>query len=186
MSVQICRPDVSDLDVMVFGRTVHPELLTLHERTTVQQCGFHAQIAICDVGHLIQWRAGDQTLCELLAPRGLAVPRQQRLFDKKVRGSRDESLWLPCGASYQLSFQVEQLPPDVFLQLHEEFSTDYRKATLGHVFVATNRLAPPAISYVQADLFPRSLLVHAFHTFPENCAVVKTQSLFELPAELFQ
>lgn len=182
MSVQVFRPDVADLNVMIFGRPIHPELLVFHERTTIAQSGFHAQIALCDVGHLIQWQSREQTLCEIVASRELALPRQRRLFDRKLRGCRDESLHIPNGASYQLSFQVEHLSPDIFLQLHAEFLTDCHKATLGHVFATNNRLAPPAISYLQADLFPRSLLVHAFHTFPENCAVVKTQSLIELPA----
>jgi hypothetical protein len=34
---------------------------------------------------------------------------------------------------------------------------------------------------VQTEERPGSLLVHAFHTFPDNRAVVKTQSLFEVP-----
>jgi hypothetical protein len=33
---------------------------------------------------------------------------------------------------------------------------------------------------VQTDVWTHSLLIHAFHTFPEDCAIVKTQSLFEL------
>jgi hypothetical protein len=32
---------------------------------------------------------------------------------------------------------------------------------------------------IQAELASDSLTVHAFHTFPENLTVLKTQSLFE-------
>ena len=56
-----------------------------------------------------------------------------------------------------------------------------RRVPLAVITNCSARLAPAAVSYLQLDLFPRSLLVHAFHTFPENCAVVKTQTLIELP-----
>lgn len=180
MNVEFVRPDVSELNLAVLGRSVHPELFVIYERTSVVQDGFQARLAICEAGHLLELRTPQQTLCEIIAPKGQSLPHRERLFDKKLRGSRDESLWLPGGIGYQLSFQVERLDPDVYLQLHEEFSTDCRKATLGRMFDPPNRLAPAAVSYLQLDLFPRSLLVHAFHTFPENCAVVKTQTLIEL------
>ncbi len=180
MNVGFVRPDVSELGLAVLGRCVHPELLTLRERATITHSGFTAQVAICDAGHLIELRTAGQILCEIVAPLGQALPRQNRLFEKKLRGGRDHSLWLPGGIGYHLSFHVERLDPELYLHLHDEFSCDCRKATLGHVFAASNRIAPAAISYLQADLFPQSLLVHVFHTFPENCAVVKTQTLIEL------
>ena len=181
MKVSSVRPDVSELNLAVLGRSVHPELFAIYERTSVVQEGFRATLAICDAGHLLELRTQHHTICEIVCPKGQTLPHRQRLFDKKLRGSRDEVLVLPGGVSYQLSFQVERLDPQVYLHLHEEFSTDCRKATLGRMFDPTNRLAPAAISYLQVDLFPRSLLVHAFHTFPENCAVVKTQTLIEQP-----
>lgn len=180
MTVGFVRPDVSELNLAVLGRSVHPELLVIYERTSVVQEGFRANLAICEAGHLLELRTPRQTLCEIIAPKDQSLPHHDRLFEKRLRGSRDESLRMPGGIGYQLSFQVERLDPDVYLQLHEEFMSDCRKATLGRVFDPPNRLAPAAISYLQVDLFPRSLLVHAFHTFPENCAVVKTQTLIEL------
>ena len=181
MNVGFVRPNVSELNLALFGRSVHPELLVIYERTTVAQDGFSAHVAICDAGHLLELRAAGHTLCEVMAPREQPLPHRERLFERKLRGSRDESLMLPGDVGYHLGLQVERLNHEVFLHLHDEFSGDCHKATLGHIFATPNRLAPAAISYLQVDLFPRSLLVHAFHTFPESCAVVKTQTLIELP-----
>ncbi|MBM3970405.1 MAG: DUF2617 family protein [Planctomycetes bacterium] len=181
MTVGFVRPDVSELKLSILGRSVHPELLVVYERTSVVRDDFQLYLAICEAGHLLELRTPHQTLSEIVAPNGQSLPHRERFFDKKLRGSRDESLRLPGGVGYQVSFQVERLNPEVYLQLHEECSVDCRKATLGRMFDPPNRLAPAAVSYLQLDLFPRSLLVHAFHTFPENCAVVKTQTLIELP-----
>ena len=38
-----------------------------------------------------------------------------------------------------------------------------------------------AISYINGETRDRSLLVQAFHTFPDDYAIVKTQSLFQVP-----
>ena len=181
MSVRFVRPDVSELSLAIFGRSVHPELFAIQEQTIVAQDGFVARIAITNAGHVLQLKSSQHVLCEVVAPHKQPLPSRNRLFDKKLRGNRDESLSMPGGVSYHLSFQVERVDPEIYLRLHEEFSTDCGKATLGHMFTPPNRLAPAAISYLQVDLFPRSLLIHAFHTFPENCAVVKTQTLIELP-----
>jgi hypothetical protein len=37
---------------------------------------------------------------------------------------------------------------------------------------------------IRTEVSRESILVYAFHTFPEHCAIVKTQSLFELSDRL--
>jgi len=79
-----------------------------------------------------------------------------------------------------MSFQVERLHPDIFQKLHEELLADCAQTALAHSFPTGNRLAPGALSLIRTEVTSDSLLVHAFHTFPDNDAVVKTQSLFEI------
>jgi hypothetical protein len=38
-----------------------------------------------------------------------------------------------------------------------------------------------ALSYINVESRDRSLLVQAFHTFPDDYAIVKSQSLFKVP-----
>jgi hypothetical protein len=75
---------------------------------------------------------------------------------------------------------VEVLDREVYLRFHEELLSDCDRAALALRFPAGNRLAPGPLSLIQTDSSADSLLVHAFHTFPENCAIVKTQTLFEI------
>ena len=46
-------------------------------------------------------------------------------------------------------------------------------------FLPHHRLAVAPLSHIAVEARARSLLIHAFHTFPDDCAIVKTQSLFE-------
>ena len=43
------------------------------------------------------------------------------------------------------------------------------------------RMALGARSYINVETRSRSMLVQAFHTFPDDYAIVKSQSLFEAP-----
>ena len=50
-----------------------------------------------------------------------------------------------------------------------------------HTFNSSGRMALGAISYIHVETRNRSMLVQAFHTFPDDYAIVKVQSLFEVP-----
>lgn len=56
---------------------------------------------------------------------------------------------------------------------------DAQRADLAYHFVSESRLTPGALSIIDYEANQSSLLIHAFHTFPDELAVVKTQSLFE-------
>jgi hypothetical protein len=180
MSVGFARPDVSNLVFHLYGRTVHPELFRVHAETEYVLDRFTAVLRLCDAGHMIVFHTRGQTLTEVAADGDQPLPQRKRLLERKLRGCRDDSVRFECGLKYQVSYQLEKVDPDVFLCLHEELWHDCAKADLSHRFPAATRLAPGPVSLMRTETGPRSLLVHAFHTFPEECAIVKTQSLFEL------
>ena len=47
-------------------------------------------------------------------------------------------------------------------------------------FRPTNRLSPPPISHIHIDSNSRSLSIQVFHSFPEERAIVRTQSRYEI------
>lgn len=74
---------------------------------------------------------------------------------------------------------VERLDPEVFTEIQTELQMDARRAAVACEFPAAHRMQTAPLSVIQADANGRSLAVHAFHTFPENAAVVRTQTLYE-------
>jgi hypothetical protein len=63
----------------------------------------------------------------------------------------------------------------------EELTADGERQGLLHTFDASGRMRLGALSYINVETRNRSMLVQAFHTFPDDYAIVKSQSLFELP-----
>lgn len=180
MNVDLARSDVSELVFHLYDRSVHPELFDTFAAGEIWHDAWSAVVRICRTGHTVSFKSRGHWVTEVTAARGNPLPQNRRLVDKPLRGCRDTSHRFQSGLVYQASFQLEQLDPEVFLNLHEELLVDCRTADLAHRFPTVNRLAPGPLSLIRVEPAAGSLLVHAFHTFPECSAVVKTQSLFEL------
>lgn len=181
MSVGFARPDVSQLVFRVFDRSVHPELLRTHATWSAGQSEFTVRAGICDAGHVVAVRLRTGTLTEVALPVDHPLPTERCRLEKPMGGSRSATLELAeLGVRMQLHHQVETVEPEVFLNLHEELLHDCRGAELAHTFTSINRFAPAAISLLRVDAQRDHLLVHAYHTFPDTCAIVRTQSLLEL------
>ena len=179
MAVSLIRPDVSELVFHLFHRSVHPELFAIRVAGTIVHDEYEALICLCDAGHFVSFRCGDQTITEVLASGGHALPQQRRLYGRKMRGSRNESRVFEDGLRYQTCYQAETLDAEVFARTHEELALDCLGADLAFRFPPSNRLAPSPLSLVRIDAQNDGLLLHAYHTFPGCRSVVRTQSLFE-------
>ncbi len=179
MSLTFVRPDVSDLVFHLYGRSIHPELFQSYAVAEMQQANFRAVARICEPGHVLTLEYRDQVITEVTTSRHRTLPERKRVLDYRLRGNRDHTFAFDHGVKYHASFQLERLNRDVFASLHDELLSDCNRVKLAHCFPPENRLSPGPLGLLQTDVSADSLLIHSFHTFPENSAVVKTQSLFE-------
>ena len=85
------------------------------------------------------------------------------------------------GACYQMCFQLETVAPELFWTFQQELCADGGRNGLLHRFEAGSRMALGAISWISLETRSKSLHVQAFHTFPDDLAIVKSQTLFETP-----
>lgn len=179
--VLTARPKVAELAFQLYGRALHPELFQVFQSRTVERGGFKAKIEITSAGHVVTWRYGGLTLTEVAASAQHPLPQKRRLIHHKLRGERTDGLECRGGVRYQMSFQLEPVVPEVFWTFQQELAHDGERQGLIHRFDASGRMALGALSYIHVETRNRSLLVQAFHTFPDDYAIVKTQSIFELP-----
>lgn len=175
------RPRVTELAFQLFGRPLHPELFKTHQRRTIERGGYTATIEITSAGHLITWRYGGITLSEVAATANHPLPKQRRLMSYKLRGQRSDRLECRGGVTYETSFQLEPVEAEIFFTFQQELAHDGQRQGLLHTFDAVGRLGIGALSYINVETRNRSMLVQAFHTFPDDLAIVKSQSAFQLP-----
>lgn len=175
------RPKVAELQFQLYGRVLHPELFEVYQSRTVKRGGYEARIDITSAGHVVTWRYDGLTLTEVAAASNHPLPERRRLLKYRLQGDRTDQLECRGGVTYQVSFQLETIEPEVFWTFQKELSKNGKRKGMLQTFQSSGRLALGALSYINIETRDRSLLTQAFHTFPDDCAIVKVQSLFSLP-----
>jgi hypothetical protein len=182
MNVFVMRPRVSDLVFQLYGRPLHPELFDILAVRKIQREDYDLTVRITRTGHVISWQNRDVHLTEVAAAVEEPLPDRRRLLGYRLRGEHSGTVACARGVQYQMSFQVEVLPPEIFLHVHDEILADGGKRGLLHHFQPNHRLAVAPLGYVSVEARVGCLFLSSFHTFPDEYAVVKSQSLIEKKA----
>ncbi len=175
------RPKVAELAFHVFSRSLHPELYTIHTSRRIERSEYEAQIDITNCGHVITWNSGGVIICEVATSAHQPLPKRRCLLSKPLKGSRTERAKVRGGITYRTHFQLEPVEPDLFWMVQQQLGNGPTEGLL-HTFDSSGRMAFGALSYVNIETRRRSMLVQAIHTFPDDYAIVKVESLFSLPS----
>jgi hypothetical protein len=165
----------------VFGRTLHPELFQIYQTRSIERGDYQATLSITSAGHVVSWKYKGLTLTEVAASAQHPLPQIRRLMSYNLKGERSDRINCRGGIRYQTSFGLETVDPQLFWNFQEELSLDGVQNGLLHRFDSSGRIALGAMSYINFESRNRTLVVRAFHTFPDDYAIVKSQSLFEIP-----
>lgn len=116
---------------------------------------------------------------EVAAGLTIRCRQRRRLMSYRLKGERTDRIRF-AGLSYEMSFSLE--PAD-----HEQFAVGVHRVNAGgnatrmlQRFEPSGRFETGALSYVNIELRDKSLCVQAFHTFPDDSAVLKIQSWYRL------
>jgi hypothetical protein len=179
MGVSFGRSRVADLAFQVFARAIHPDWFSVRAHRRITQEGWEADIRIIEGGHAVIFRSGAVRLTEVLAGPETLLPEPGLLFHSRVRHERTASLQPGGALAYQTCFEVERVDAEIFAHLCDEITLDATRGTLFHAFAPASRMTPAPISRIHIEPHVKGLSIHAFHTFPDELAIVRTQSLFE-------
>ena len=175
------RPKIAELVFQLYGRALHPELFEVYNTRNIARGDYTATVSITSTGHVVTWRYRGLTLAEVATSAHHPMPEKRRLLGYKLKGQRSDRVECRGGATYKVQFSLEPVEPDVFWTFQKELSLGGANEGMLHRFDASGRMALGALSYINVESRDRSLLVQAFHTFPDDYAIVKSQSQFEIP-----
>jgi len=176
------RPKVAELVLQLYGRPLHPELFEAYSSRDIKRGDYEARVQITGAGHVVTWRYAGLTLTEVATSAHHPLPKRRRLLSYRLKGQRSDYVECRGGVTYQVNFQLETLEPEIFWTFQEELSHDCQREGLFYKFDSSGRMALGAVSYIHVETRSRSMLVQAFHTFPDDYAIVKSQSLIQLPS----
>jgi hypothetical protein len=158
--------------------------------------GYEAMVAITSAGHVVHWRHRGLTLTEVCASSHQPLPQRRRLMSHRLEGERTDRVECRGGVVYETTIVLEHASPEALFAYQHEFDLmNLQKGALPlgeggesnglvHRFEASGRagVSMGALSFVDVQSRDRSLRIRALHTFPDDCAIVKTESVFRLPA----
>jgi hypothetical protein len=179
MAVSSGRAPVANTAFQVFAKAIHPDWFAVRGHRRLTQDAWEADVRIIEGGHAILFRSGTVRLTEVLAGPETILPEPGLLFQSTLKRERSANLQPSGVVEYQTCFEVERVDSAVFAHLCDEMTLDATRGRLFHRFAPSNRLAPAPISLIHVEARTRGLSVLAFHSFPDERAIVRTQSLFE-------
>lgn len=179
MHLGFVRPSVAEGSVRVYERALHPELFDAYVTGRVATKKFRTVVMICEAGHLAQFTYGDHTVAEVTGPGKRSLPPTGLREQHALPQGKELSLELDGPVHYHFTGHVDRVDEEVFARINTELEADARSAFLCYQFPRGNRLNAGPMSIVNVEGSATSLIIHSFHTFPEELSILRTQSLFE-------
>jgi hypothetical protein len=178
-SAQIAQ--AADLYLFLIDRPLHPELFRHFADYRVRQARYHADVWITGLSHVITMTCGSQSLSEVVAPETNLTSARGVLTRFRMKGERDLDKQCHEEWNYMVSTQVEGMDEALYKSVHDDL---VRYATRRGWFCeyepwGEGNLLP--FTYIDHEARDREFHVHAFHAFPHERTIVKTQTIIELP-----
>lgn len=174
------RPKIAELVYQLYARSLHPELFESHQSHTVERGGYKATIQITSAGHVVCWQYGNLTLTEVAAGAQHPLPKLRRLMSYRLKAERTDRIEVRPGITYEMAFALEPADREKFAAYQRELSLAGARRGMLQRFEPSGRLNAGALSYVNVDSRDKTLCIQAFHTFPDDCAVLKIQSWYRI------
>ena len=174
------RQRVEELQFCLYQRGLHPELFQIHRVKRIAQQRYQAEVWVVGLAHVVTVQSGDQVLTELITEDNELLPKAGLAASFKFRGERDHAQSFPNGMKYILSTQVERMTTQLFPATHRDY---VHYAQNRGLFVSFDEWAHdglPPFSFVDFDARDHEFHVHAFHAYPDELTLLKTQSIFEI------
>ena len=173
---------IDDLHFFLYHRALHPELFHIHHVRQLSQKRYTAEIWVTGLSHIVMVMAKDQVITELTASDSDMLPKVGLMTRFRFRGEKDHSQGFDRGMQYIMSSQVERMTPNLFAASHRDLIRYACKRGILCTFPdwAEGELEP--FTFIDYECRDAELHVHAFHAFPGESTLLKTQSIFELAA----
>lgn len=183
-NMKLRRPLVKELVFQAYTRPLHPELFVIRGRERVQKLGHDVTAQLTEAGHVVIWSSQGRYFTEVLTAADIILPEKKLLEYRVLSGFGPIYQEVPArgdqpGYHYHACFQSEILEWPDFCRAHDEIEADSKKRGMLVRLPTKRSRAYPPLGFLVIEGHPDCLLIHAFHTFPDEQTVVKSQSLIE-------
>ncbi len=170
-----------DLNLVVFDRPLHPELFRHAGDHRVVQTRYHADVWVVGLGHVVTVTTGPSSITEVVTADHEILPTRGVVTRFRMKGERDLEKTAPEGWRYLVSSQVETMDEPLYKSVHADLLKHAAKRGWFYLYENWGEGDQVPFSYLDHEARDGEFHVHAFHAFPHERTLVKTQTIFELP-----
>ena len=170
------------LTLLLYQRTLHPELFKILASEQVSRRAYEADIWLVEGGHVITFTSGKNTLTEVIVSNPDASGLTDRGLVQSIpcRGEKYHEMTAGSNVRYMISTQEEQLTQTLYDATKHEISSYAAKRELMTAETPATSETGATLSVLDIERRSHELLVQSFHLFDENQMVIKTQAIIEV------
>jgi len=173
----------ADLNFFLYRRALHPELFNIHLDKHLEYSNFQADIWVTGLSHLVTLQSNGTMVTELTAAPSELLTDRNLVTQFRFRGERDYSQAFSGGMRYILSTQVERMSSNVFPSTHRDLLRYAERRGMYTIFEEWGHEGLAPLTFIDFEAREREFHIHAFHVFPAERTILKTQSIFEKEPE---
>jgi hypothetical protein len=168
------------LTLLLYQRTLHPELFKILATERVSRRAYEADIWLVEGGHVISLTAGKNTLSEVIVTNNEPLTDRGLLQSIPCRGEKYHEMTAGPNIKYMISTQEEQLTQTLYDATKHEIATYASRRELMNAETPATQETGAVLSVLDIERRSHELLVQSFHLFDENQMVIKTQAIIEV------
>ncbi|MBN1124778.1 MAG: DUF2617 family protein [Sedimentisphaerales bacterium] len=170
---------VSELAFSLYQRPLHPELFDIYSRRHLKTEKYETILWATGCSHVVSVFSGDLCLTELISLPGQLLPKRGLIERFRFQGRKNHKCTLSRGLSYMTDFQVEKMSPNLYRKSHTDLERFARNRGMFVRFPKQSVEGLEPFSYIDFEARRDELHIHAFHAFPDQVTIIKTQSLVD-------
>ena len=168
------------LTLLLYSRTLHPELFKILASERLTRRAYEADIWLVEGGHVISFTAGKHTLTEVILTSGEPMTDRGLLQTIPCRGEKYHEMSAAGNIRYMISTQEEQLSQTLYEATKSEIACYAAKRELMTAELPGTQEVGASLSVLDIERCSHELRVQSFHLFDENLMVIKTQAIIEV------
>ena len=167
------------LTLLLYQRTLHPELFRILGTEKVSRRAYDAEIWLVEGGHVTTFTSGKNTLTEVIITGNEEFTDRGLLQKVPCRGEKYHET-ASANIRYMISTQEEQLTQTLYEATKHEIATYAARRELMTAETPAGSERGATLSVLDIERRSHELLVQSFHLFDENLMVLKTQAIIEV------
>ncbi len=172
---------VADLKFALYHRPLHPELFRIHQSRHIERGTYQADIWVNGLSHVLTVQSAGRCVTEVTTDDLEVLPQNGLITSFQFRGERDHMEEFDDGMRYILSTQVERMNQNLFHASHRDllhYAGSRGLLVTFNEWAGDDELVP--FSFIDHEARDREFHVQAFHSFPADFTIIKTQSIVEI------